>query len=388
MPVDFIVARLLCNVESHKARLSAVAAAVVAVLLSRRLSSAWLGRALPGSSAKHAIKRFDRLLGNELLAAELPLFYRAIAATFVTRTRPTILVDWTHLHGRFYALSASMALEGRSMLLFSEVHDVSQLGNPAVQANFLRHFHSILPEGTRPIVVSDAGFHGDFFRAVTSLGWDFVGRIRGTAQLCCDGVVRTKASLYNQATKCPRDFPNAGLYARNTLACRLVLVRRPRRKRRSAPTSNKEQLEYRKSARDPWLLATSLSPAGACAYSAEDIITIYARRMQIEESFRDAKSSRFGIGFNEARSGSANRLAVQLMLASFALAAALLLGLDAEARKEHRALQANSISTRRVLSLVRLGLECVSRAVHDVRAVMAKFRSTIQHLRRRIRGDP
>ena len=37
---------------------------------------------------------------------------------------------------------------------------------------------SVLPEGCRPIVVTDAGFRGPWFRDVEALGWDWVGRIR------------------------------------------------------------------------------------------------------------------------------------------------------------------------------------------------------------------
>ena len=110
MPVELIVSRLLCVVHTHKARVAAVAAAVVAALISRRLSAALMGRALPGKSAKHAIKRFDRLFGNTKLAREAARFYAAICAALATHPRPVILVDWTALHGRWHALTASMAV--------------------------------------------------------------------------------------------------------------------------------------------------------------------------------------------------------------------------------------------------------------------------------------
>jgi Transposase DDE domain len=385
MPVEVIVAGLLCGVQSHKARVLAVAAAVLAVLYSRRLSAAWMGRFFPGKSAKHAIKRFDRLIGNMLLAAELPQFYRAICDAFAKRSRLILLVDWTHLYGPFHALAVSMVVRGRSVILLGEVHHERNLGNPKVQSAFLRQLHALLPHDARPVVVSDAGFHGDFFRTVSSLGWDFVGRIRGTAQLRCDGKLRTKAELYALATRCARDFPLSALYAHNSFPCRLVLARRPHTKRRSKPTTNKELIQYRKSARDPWLLATSLSPE---CHSAESVIDTYGTRMQIEESFRDAKSGRFGLGLGQTRARTRERHGVQLLLAALALAAALLLGLDAEERKLHLQLQANSIKTRRVLSLVRLGLEIVRRLAHRYLDV-ATLRSLLHTTRLlSFRGDP
>jgi hypothetical protein len=386
MPVESIVCRLLSRVAMHRARLTAVAAGVVAILLSRRLSSAALGRALPGSSAKHAIKRFDRLTGNGHLFAEIPLIYAAIAEEVVKVVRPVILIDWTHLRGRNHALAAGLATDdGRPIVLLAKVHDVKQLGSAKVQRAFLADLARILPPFCLPILVSDAGFHGDFFRDVVSLGWDFVGRIRGTAQLRVDGSLTGKLALYKRASARALDFSNAGLYAKRTLPCRLVLVRRPRAKRRSKPTANKELLEYRKAARDPWLLATSL---GKCDASAEEIIQLYGLRMQIEEAFRDTKSARFGIGLGEARSRTAKRMAVQLVLAALALVAAFIVGQAAEARGEHRQLQANTLK-RRVLSLVRVGLEWV-------RAHAAEIRADIEALKRllaqppdlAIRGDP
>jgi len=386
MPVEAIVCRLLSTVVMHKVRLAAVAAAVVAILISRRLSSAALGRALNSGSPKHAIKRFDRLTGNKHLLAELPLIYAAIAAAAVKAVRPVILIDWTHLRGAHHALSAGMATEeGRPILLLSTVHYVTQLGSPKVQRAFLARLAKLLPPGCRPILVSDAGFHGDFFRDVVGLGWDFVGRIRGTAQLRVDGRVRSKTALYRRAGPCPLDFAEAGLYTKRTLACRVVLVRRPRAKRRSAPTANKELLEYRKAARDPWLLATSLRADDA---SAERVIEHYGARMLIEEAFRDTKNARFGIGLGEARSRSNDRLEVQLALAALALACAFAIGQVVEARGDHRRFQANTRKSR-VLSLVRLGLEWVRTYASEIRADIGCLKRLLAHASPlTFRGDP
>lgn len=384
MSVVSIVRRLLDEVQSHKARLAVVAAGVVALLVSRRTSSASMGRALSWNTApKHAIKRFDRLLGNERLAAELPRYYSAIAASLVRIVAPVVLVDWTHLHGRAHALVAALAVDGRAVLLFSHVCDVNSLGNTRVQLDFLEQLRVVLPAGCRPIVVTDAGFHGDFFRAILRLGWDFVGRIRGTAQLEYNGVRLQKADLYKRATARTQDFPHAKLYARHSLSCRLVLVRRPHSKRRSKPTTNKETLEYRKSARDPWLLATSCTTC-----TAEAVVQHYARRMQIEETFRDAKSPRFGLAFSFGRSRSLKRLAVQLLLLALALAAALILGKHAERKRAHLAFQANSTKERRVLSLTRLGVELIHLAVAKLSSLVPQLRALFRPRLTHVRGDP
>jgi hypothetical protein len=385
MPAEQVVSRFLERVASHKARLVAVAAAVLAVLASRRLSSAAMGRALPSGRAKHSIKRFDRLLGNYRLHAELQLFYGGIAGVVVTTLRPVILIDWTQVRGPFVALSAALATEhGRPLTLWCRVHHVRMLGNARVQRDFLRQLATVLPPGTRPIVVTDAGFHGDFFRQVRAMGWDFLGRIRGTACLYVDGHATTKQALYERATARPRDYCNAGLYTAKTLAARLVLVRRPHSKRRSKPTQNKEHLEYRKQARDPWLLATSLDRTEA---DAERVIKLYGQRMQIEESFRDAKNPRFGIGLSDARCRTAKRLDVQLLLAALATATAYIIGLEIERRGEHLGFQANTRRTR-VLSLVRLGIEWLAAHVGEMRAKLEELRGLFPLSLSQIRGDP
>lgn len=384
MPAEEIVFRFLKSVATHKTRLAAVATAVVAVLLARRLSSAAMGRALPSGSAKSGIKRFDRLLGNAHVHAELELFYKGLAGVVVTMPQPVVLIDWTQVRGPFVALSAALATDaGRPITLLCRVHHIKMLGNARVQSRFLKQLCRVLPPGARPIIVTDAGFHGAFFRDVVRLGWDFLGRIRGTAQLFTDGKATTKKALYARASARPVDFTNAGLYVRETIACRLVLVRRRHGKRRSKPTSNKEEREYRKQARDPWLLASSLPKAEA---TAERIIELYAMRMQIEESFRDAKNPRFGIGLSDSRCRHIERIEVQLLLAALATATAFILGQELERRGEHRAFQANTLK-RRVLSFVRLGLESLAVNAARTRDKVAQLRQWFTCLARPIRGD-
>jgi hypothetical protein len=85
------------------------------------------------------------------------------------------------------------------------------------------------------------------------------------------------------------------------------------------------------------------------------VVALYARRMQIEETFRDAKSPRFGMSLGFARPRSEPRADVLLLLASLAHLFALLVGIAAEAARLHRGYQANTVVTKRVLSLVMVG---------------------------------
>lgn len=47
---------------------------------------------------------------------------------------------------------------------------------PRVHKQFLNKLHSILPQGCRPCILSDAGFKNPWFEAVSALGWHYKHR--------------------------------------------------------------------------------------------------------------------------------------------------------------------------------------------------------------------
>jgi len=194
--------------------------------------------------------------------------------------------------------------------------------------------------------VSDAGFKGPFFQAVRELEWDFLGRVRGTAKaISPDGQTISKEEFYQRASVTPTDLGTFGLFVGQHLPCRLMLVRKRRKPGRRPPLpKNKEEREFRQAALDPWLLATSVSD-GDAGY----IVSLYAKRMQIEETFRDAKNHRFGWSLGGVQLSTPQRTATLLLLAALALVVVTLAGMGAERRGVHRAYQANT-QTRRALS--------------------------------------
>ena len=86
---------------------------------------------------------------------------------------------------------------------------------------------------------------------------------------------------------------------------------------------------YRKLHRAPWLLATSLPHERGCE---RRIKQLYAMRMQIEEMLRDNKSHRWGFGLRYARSSSAHRIEVLLLIAALASLVLWLVGLAGRAQ--------------------------------------------------------
>lgn len=361
MRVEGMVRQLVskCGNEVHGRREDAVVKVVEGIIEGGRLVPATIGRNLPGKARpKHGIKCVDRLLGNPGVALDRWLFYRALAHSLLAACeRPSVLVDWTKVGATDVALVAAVPIGGRALPIYSEVHPLEKLGNVAVETRFLRALKATVPAECHCIVVSDAGFKGPFFQAVRNIGWDFLGRIRGTAKVVVPtGEVLSKEELYRRAAVQPTDLGRFGLFAKQRIPCRLVLVRKRRKPGpKKPPPRCKEERELRQSALDPWLLATSL-PDG----DAEFIVRLYAKRMQIEETFRDAKNHRFGWSLGHVRLSTTQRMATLLLLAALALAVVTLIGMTAERAGHHRQYQANTYKTR-VLSFFVLACAIIRR---------------------------
>jgi hypothetical protein len=352
-----------CSTVVHAVRVMAVTALVEGIIRGGRLSPATIGRVLPGGALpKHGIKRVDRLLGNPKMVGDRLFFFLAIAHRLLRGcARPVVLVDWTQAGGRHVALVAAVPIGGRALPIYVEVHPLKKLGNAAVEKRFLCALKAITPSECRSVIVTDAGFKGPFFEAVLDQGWDFVGRIRGTTKAVSSvGEMVSKEQLYARASIAPVELGSFGLFARHRIPCRLVLVRKRRRPgRKKPPPTCKEEREMRQAALDPWLLATSMSDGDAAS-----VVGIYARRMQIEETFRDAKNHRFGWSLGDVRLSTPQRTAVLLTLAALAFLVVTLIGMAAERRGAHRAYQANT-EKRRVLSFLVLAAAILRRNALD-----------------------
>lgn len=386
----------------HATRFRALVAGLLAVVRSRSLSLTAMGRAMFGARLlKHAIKRGDRLLGNQHLHSERPELFRGLAAKVLKGNRmPVIVLDWTKIGEQFAGLVAAVPFGGRALPIYEETHRLEHMGKRKVEDRFLDQLAAIVPSGCRPILIADAGFRGPFCQAVLARGWDFLVRIRAQ----CHVRLRTEAvggdfhRFYEQATTRPKllgwgEFSPRGAC---TEARFVLLKKQPRKKTRTRkktrlkrtrtrkgtrlertrirkrtrrtgkktrpasrgarkpPRCNRlrsgSQLKAKRGAVDPWLLATSLSQA-----SAATICDLYATRMQIEETFRDTKNPRFGWSLQQARYRSTRRIDNLFLLIALAMLAVMLLGAAAEAANRHLAYQSNTIKTRRVLSWFMLG---------------------------------
>lgn len=341
--------------QVHLARLRVVFAAVFTALRCSQLSLTALGRAIAEHTThKHGIKRIDRLLGNTRLHEERIAFYRAIARRVIApNSRPPVIVDWTAVTPKLWALVAAVSFNGRALTIYAETHPISRYLKPYVNSAFLKRLRRVLPRGCAPVILGDAGFRSPFMRLVIRMGWDYVIRLRGPARIRHKyGRGWTKLTfLFGEASGRPKDLGRVEIGRRTRYVTRLVGVRRPvrHRKHRSRVRRGVVTWRERRASHEPWILATSL------VVESPRVVALYARRMQIEETFRDAKNPRFGLSLAFARPRSEQRANVLLLLASLAHLFSLLLGIAAEAARLQRGFQANTVVARRVLSLAMLG---------------------------------
>jgi hypothetical protein len=241
------------------------------------------------------------------------------------------------------------------VLIYAETHPLARYTNRRVEAAFLRRLRSVLPDACRPIVVTDAGFRAPWLRRVLSMGWDYVGRVRGRAYVRPVDGNRWLLfdELYLKARRTATDLGRWSVNRSQPYESRLVALRQ--RRRRWKPGDRRRALDAGvrgevQASREPWLLTTSLTQESAGA-----VANIYAKRMQIEETFRDTKSPRFGWSLETARTRRTARVDVMMLIGALASLLVLMVGIAAEASKVHRGFQANTITKRRVLALTTLG---------------------------------
>ena len=373
--------------EIHAKRLASLLAAVEATISGSHLTLSDLGRGLLSTTTvKHNTKRIDRLLGNRALHTELPRLYEALVQDCLDGvSMPLIVIDWSDLtpDRRWQLLRASVAIEGRSMTLYEQVHPQSRATSPRVHRAFLAKLATMLPPGCTPILITDAGFRGAWFRLVERMGWYWIGRIRNRDMVspAIGGEWVGCKTLYPLATSQAVSLGQFNYVRNRPMQCRMVLVKHADQKRHKKSRLGKRvhssrSLKNARAQREPWLLAASPE---LDHLSAQAVVAVYAQRMQIEESFRDLKSEHFGLGFSAGRSKQKNRLGVLLLIACLASFVLRLIGEVGKAKQLEFKFQSNTRRSRPVLSVISLALQLVQ---HGMAAFPPReFKEALERLR-------
>lgn len=389
MHAESIVSRFVESTlpEVHGARRRVLAAVVWAAMTGHALTLSRLARGIlrPLSGLKAGLKRVDRLIGSKRIGDEVDIVAQSLLRLLCQwQSRLVIAVDWSAVTpgGTFVELRASVVRlgMGRGITVYQQVYPAKRHGDAKAHRAMLGALQRWIPKTTRVIVISDAGFRTPWFREVERLGWEWIGRVRGGNHIRHQGGQWQDARYFgHRAVGLARRWESCELTKTKRFECDMVCVRRKRvsraaYRRPGHGSLHKAVREARASAREPWVLAHSPTLRDL---RADEIAALYARRMQIEENFRDSKSLPFGMGTQIGRSRSASRLQALLMIATLATFLLWHLGQLAETEGLHRRFKVTTRSSRElsIISLARL--LCIERIIDFSPAALQTLRKRL-----------
>ena len=283
---------------------------------------------------KHGVKQTDRMLGNK--GIEVWDLFRPWAQFVVGERKEIVLaLDWTEFDADDHATLAGYLItsHGRATPLIWMTVNKSTLKSKRNDHEYrlIERLHECLAADVKITLLADRGF-GDqkLYRFLQTLGWDFVIRFRGAIQVEDAEGTRKTANAW---------VPASG---------RATMIRGARvtRTRAEVPAV---VVVHAKNMKEAWCLATTLRER-----KASEIVKLYGRRFTIEETFRDQKNFRFGLGLSATHIGSTERRDRLLLLAAIAQALLTLLGAAGEACGLDRLMKTNT-SKKRTMSLLNQG---------------------------------
>ena len=365
--------------DIHAVRLNTLFTFVKSGMTDQRVSVTYLGRGLKhhfNTSKKHDIKRADRLVGNPHLQFERPFFYEYRAEELVrNQPHPLVLIDWSPINGQkiFHLLRASIPMKGRSLTLYEKVFEEADLNTTEAHNQFLNELKGLLPSHCQPIIITDAIYRAPWFKQVASLGWYWLGRVRGQVSLSQDTKTwHTSYDYFATAKGGIAEDMGTLLYGKTAqLPCHGVIYKRSSKgrkakKMRGGISKRTTDKIHEKDAKEPWLLVCHLPRSMTRTHLAKRAVKLYEQRMQIEENFRDTKNSRLGISVNDANSTRIERFDILLLIAALILFMLWCIGYTAILKNIQHLLQANTVKAKRVLCVITVAREIIDDRRYDI----------------------
>jgi len=320
----------------HAKQVDSVANAVLGVVHAVSLSIHAIGMGLAaarGLQTKHAIKQVDRLLSNPALDV-WRLFTYWVPYVIGDQRAVVVALDWTDFDADGHATLALslVTAHGRALPLVWRTVPKARLKGQRnrYEDELLLRLHETLPPGVQVTVLADRGF-GDqqLYAVLRSFGFQFIVRFRGTVLVAHRDDVRPA-----------HDWVPANGAVRQLRDARVTQDRYP-----------VDAVVCVKAAgmQAPWCLAV-----GGASLTGAQAVRLYGRRFTIEETFRDVKDPRYGLGMSMTHIGEPRRRDRLLLICAMAMTLLTLLGQAGESLGMDRMLKANTVK-RRTHSLFRQG---------------------------------
>lgn len=320
------------------------------------LSVTEIGKKLTSNTTlKSKIYAANTLVNNYKLESQMITIYKGLAHFFWRDMQEVvILVDWTGAcSAGYHALEASVVGHGRSLPIYHEVHPASVQENEDIHHQFLARLQEVIPSHLVVTLITDAGFHRNWFMQVLAMGWNVIGRIysRYYYQLGESTIWhKVKDIVFDKIGKAMALGKVKLGKTRNPLEGYLYTYKEKlsgkiRKKRNKYPSHDKAHSEYY---RNGWVIFSSINK------SAQWLISYYKKRMQIEQNFKDIKNEQLGMGLRRNHSSGKTRINMLFFLAILLIIIAWWFGLIIEKLGKHRSYQANTIKNKRVRSLIHL----------------------------------
>lgn len=305
----------VCTRSLRRSQAKTLSVLVAAMLSVQRVSLANLGRSLAQRGpAKHAIKRAWRFLANERVEPIVAMG-GVLQRLLHKRQQPLVVsLDWTDLRG-LQTLMAAAVIRGRSVpLLWASctkyVYDGHRSRN-AFEESLLLALRAYVPRRVPVIILADRGFgRTELGRFCQRHGFHYVIRIQPKVFIHV-GSVRSRLDRYPKRRGCCFKLPGVLYRQRDPLRQHVVV-----RWKKGLPQHRDEC----------WYLMTDLPQ------DARTLSDLYARRMGIEQLFRDAKNRRHGWSLRDTGITRADRLDRLILLLALAYLLLMGLGLCAAAR--------------------------------------------------------
>jgi hypothetical protein len=302
---------------------------VAATLHVSRVSLAAIGRQLVGTTAvKHHIKRAWRFCANERVTISDAM--RGLLRHYLKqrcgkvhrhwwrrrpRVKPLVIAfDWTDLRN-FHTLMAALVMNGRALPLLWATYTKWKLHKSQnnLEEGLLRLLRDLLPSGVPVLLLADRGFgRTELAKTCQELGFRYLIRIKPNVCIDCR---QFRGKL--------KDFP-----VKKGMA---VLLRDVRYRQTDPVTQHvviRWKLNLPKKRDEPWYLMTDLRR------DAVTLTELYAKRMTVEELFRDDKNKRNGWSLRHTKITKPER--IDRLLLILALAYWLLCGIGLVARQCYR----------------------------------------------------